>query len=77
MKQGQKRKLVPKDKHLTASWKKRDDARKAKQEAHAANLLLAATDADTLDYAFGAITLTPEQQTELETMLTAIPKVAE
>lgn len=31
-----KGRLKPKDKHLSASWKKRDEARKVKQEAFAA-----------------------------------------
>lgn len=46
MKQGQTRKLAPKDKRTKASWKKRDEGRKVNQEVYAANLLLAATDAD-------------------------------
>jgi hypothetical protein len=38
MKQGMAKKLAPKDKHTTAWWKRRDDGRKGKQEAHAAAL---------------------------------------
>lgn len=34
MKQGMKRKLDPKDKHTKASWKKRDEGRKGKQERY-------------------------------------------
>lgn len=38
MKQGETKKLAPKDRRLSAWWKKRDTARKPKQEAHAAAL---------------------------------------
>ena len=38
MKQGMTKKLAPKDRRLSAWWKKRDTARKPKQEAHAAAL---------------------------------------
>jgi hypothetical protein len=47
MKQGETRRKLPKDKHTTASWKKRDEARKGRQEAHAAALLLATSTTDT------------------------------
>lgn len=45
-----KKKLVPKDKHATASWQKRNAARKAKQDAYRA-----ARDADNLERALRAI----------------------
>ncbi len=35
MKQGETKKLVPKDKHTKESWKRRDAGRKGLQEAHA------------------------------------------
>jgi len=34
MKQGTTKRLAPKDKHTKASWKKRDEGRKGKQEAY-------------------------------------------
>lgn len=34
MKQGMTKRLKPKDKHLSASWKKRDEGRKGKQDAY-------------------------------------------
>lgn len=47
MKQGQTKKQLPKDKHTKASWKKRDEGRKGKQEAYAEQITenIAASDA--------------------------------
>ena len=39
MKQGMTKRKLPKDKHEKESWKKRNVARKDKQEAHIAQLI--------------------------------------
>lgn len=46
MKQGMKRKLDPKDKHTKASWKKRDEGRRKKQELYLVVPIQTALDAD-------------------------------
>lgn len=60
-----KKKALPKDKHTKASWKKRDEARKVNQQVYAANLLLAARDADD---SIAGETLTVDVADELATV---------
>jgi hypothetical protein len=49
MKQGDTKKLAPKDRHKSAWWKRRDDSRKAKQEAFAASVAAITALADEHD----------------------------
>jgi hypothetical protein len=53
MKQGDTKKLKPKDRHKSAWWTRRDDSRKAKQEAFAAAATLAAAEAEAADILLG------------------------
>ena len=45
MKQGESKRLQPKDKHSKESWKRRDAGRKGKQEQFALSAVLASQDA--------------------------------
>jgi hypothetical protein len=59
MKQGDTKKLKPKDRHKSAWWTRRDESRKAKQEAYAA--ARAEQEAAMAPYLVDSITTTDEQ----------------
>lgn len=59
MKQGQTKRMLPKDKHTKASWKKRDESRRVNQQVYAANR--AAQEAAMAPYLVDSITTTDEQ----------------
>lgn len=62
MKQGETKRLKPKDKHLKASWKKRDEGRKGKQEAYVQEAITRAdAEGDSLTYAIEQGFLEQEQ----------------